>query len=373
MKPTTITMDEALTTRPRAPPRRVFTPTQRTPQPSHYLLLFEDTDSYQIVARSSVKQINDNVVTIIIRNKLVKTKAVCQGSLDECNSEYTRLTRISQTANNQDSDNFSENEKLIIDDSSTENSIHDLSKRLSNASMSPVLTAIHSSRQIPDDDKTSDSDDEETNFFHYRKCHRKNSKEMQVKKKIATQAKSVPEHHSTYLHSSTVQTILINSSQVHQQVQKLCRKVDRLASTTNINRNAIEPYVDKSNEQFPDKLMFGKQNLLDIMATDYGDYARQVLRTIYSSYELQNSILPPGRPHLARSLLEKDRFKLFITAMRYKFKLDSTNFGLFHCSLLRRKLSDFFIEERCRDTRKQIRQTYKQQKHRSSSIDETFD
>ncbi|CAF4369159.1 unnamed protein product, partial [Rotaria magnacalcarata] len=169
-KPTTITMDEALTTRPRAPPRRVFTPTQRTPQPSHYLLLFEDTDSYQIVARSSVKQINDNVVTIIIRNKLVKTKAVCQGSLDECNSEYTRLTRISQTANNQDSgkiqmsiciikysahilDNFSENEKLIIDDSSTENSIHDLSKRLSNASMSPVLTAIHSSRQIPDDGK----------------------------------------------------------------------------------------------------------------------------------------------------------------------------------------------------------------------------
>ncbi|CAF1631809.1 unnamed protein product, partial [Rotaria magnacalcarata] len=173
--------------------------------------------------------------------------------------------------------------------------------------------------------------------------------------------------------SSTVQTILINSSQVHQQVQKLCRKVDRLASTTNINRNAIEPYVDKSNEQFPDKLMFDKQNLLDIMATDYGDYARQVLRTIYSSYELQNSILPPGRPHLARSLLEKDRFKLFITAMRYKFKLASTNFGLFYHSLLRRKLSDFFIEERCRDTRKQIRQTYKQQKHRSSSIDETFD
>ena len=95
------------------------------------------------------------------------------GSLDECNNEYTRLTRISQKTNNQDSgkiqtslciikysahilDNFSENEKLIIDDSSTENSmhsIHDLSKRLPNASMSPVLTAIHSSRQISDNGK----------------------------------------------------------------------------------------------------------------------------------------------------------------------------------------------------------------------------
>ncbi|CAF2120973.1 unnamed protein product [Rotaria magnacalcarata] len=109
------------------------------------------------------------------------------------------------------------------------------------------------------------------------------------------------------------------------------------------------------------------------MATDYGGYARQVLRIIYSSYELQNSILPPGRAHLASSPLEKDRFKLFQTAMRYKFKLDSTNIGLFYHSLLRRKLSDFLIEERRRDAMKQSRLTYKQQQLGSSSIDETFD
>ncbi|CAF4859002.1 unnamed protein product [Rotaria socialis] len=65
-------------------PRRVFTPTQHTPPSTHYLLLFEETNSYQIVTRSSLKNINDDVTFILIR------------SLEDCNSEYARVTRLSQ-------------------------------------------------------------------------------------------------------------------------------------------------------------------------------------------------------------------------------------------------------------------------------------
>ncbi len=98
-------------TRRQVIPRRVFTPTQRTPPPSHYLLVFEDTNSYQIAARSSLKQIDGDVVFIMIRSKLVKAKALyygmfsqlifhcselfCLGSLEDCNTEYIRLTRVS--------------------------------------------------------------------------------------------------------------------------------------------------------------------------------------------------------------------------------------------------------------------------------------
>ncbi|CAF5187923.1 unnamed protein product, partial [Rotaria magnacalcarata] len=64
-----------MTSRRQVLPRHVFTPTQGTPPPSHYLLFFEDTNSYQIVARSSLKKINGDVVFIMIRNKLVKTKS----------------------------------------------------------------------------------------------------------------------------------------------------------------------------------------------------------------------------------------------------------------------------------------------------------
>ncbi|CAF5198684.1 unnamed protein product, partial [Rotaria magnacalcarata] len=88
-----------------------------TPPSTHYLLLFEETNSYQIVARSSLKNINDDVTFILIRNKLLQAKIVfhgllsylfiylfiyfilaycLSGSLEDCNSEYARLTRLSQ-------------------------------------------------------------------------------------------------------------------------------------------------------------------------------------------------------------------------------------------------------------------------------------
>ena len=51
---------------------------------------------------------------------------------------------------------------------------------------------------------------------------------------------------------------------------------------------------------------------------------------------------------------------LDIDAVRYKFKLDSVNFGLFYRKLLRRKLTDFLIEERRRESIKAARQSIKQ-------------
>ncbi|CAF1174122.1 unnamed protein product [Rotaria magnacalcarata] len=93
--------------------RRVFTPKQHTPPSTHCLPLFEETNSYQIVARSSLKNINDDVTFILIRNKLLPAKIVFHdllsylfiyfilaycllGFLEDCNCEYARLTRLSQ-------------------------------------------------------------------------------------------------------------------------------------------------------------------------------------------------------------------------------------------------------------------------------------
>jgi hypothetical protein len=59
--------------------------------------------------------------------------------------------------------------------------------------------------------------------------------------------------------------------------------------------------------------MFKQVDLLDVMATDYGDYARKILRIIFTSDELQTRILPPGKSHLARKPLDEDRFKIFIS------------------------------------------------------------
>ncbi|CAF1076141.1 unnamed protein product [Rotaria magnacalcarata] len=170
------------------------------------------------------------------------------------------------------------------------------------------------------------------------------------------------------------QQLTLNSSKFDQQMNHLNTKIDRMTSTTDINRFAIEPYVDKTGEKFPDKLMHDSTDLLGALGTDYGDYARNILRILYTKEELQTSILPPGRTHLSRKPLDKVRFKKFKDAMRYKFKLSSVNFGQFYRTLLRRKLTDFLIEERRRDELKLARQSLKSQAKdtNQSDIDEIF-
>ncbi|CAF3351230.1 unnamed protein product [Rotaria socialis] len=103
--------------------------------------------------------------------------------------------------------------------------------------------------------------------------------------------------------------------------------------------------------------MFNNYNLLDLMVTDYGNYARKILRIVFSRDELKSSILPPGKPHFRRQPLDQDRFKICMNAIPYKFKLDVVNFGLFYPALLRRKLTDFLIEERRRESTKEARQS----------------
>ncbi|CAF1540424.1 unnamed protein product [Rotaria magnacalcarata] len=125
------------------------------------------------------------------------------------------------------------------------------------------------------------------------------------------------------------QKLIANSSKFDQQMQKLYSKIDRLSSNVNINTHALEPYIDKSGERFQDKLMFKNINLLGVMATDYGDYSRQILRIIFTGDELKTCILPPGNAHLTREPLDQERFTIFLDAVRFKFKLDSVNLVYF--------------------------------------------
>ncbi|CAF4971676.1 unnamed protein product, partial [Rotaria magnacalcarata] len=103
--------------------------------------------------------------------------------------------------------------------------------------------------------------------------------------------------------------LISNSSKFDQLMQKLYVKIDRLTSNINVHKHALEPYVDKTGETFPDVLMFNNYNLLDLMATDYGNYARKILRIVFSQDELKSSILPPGKPHLGVSHLIKIALK----------------------------------------------------------------
>jgi hypothetical protein len=50
-------------------------------------------------------------------------------------------------------------------------------------------------------------------------------------------------------------------------------------------------------------------SLLRIRGKNVGDYARQVLRILYSQEELLSSILPPGGSQFIRQPLDEKRFE----------------------------------------------------------------
>ena len=55
--------------------------------------------------------------------------------------------------------------------------------------------------------------------------------------------------------------------------------------------------------------MHGEVNLTKIRSKSVGDYARQVLRIIFTKSELISSILPPGGSHFARPQLDVHKFE----------------------------------------------------------------
>ncbi|CAF3687843.1 unnamed protein product [Rotaria socialis] len=324
-----------MTTRRQVVPRQIYTPTQTTPPPSHYLIVFQDTDSYQIVARSSVKQVQGDYAFITIHHKLIKAKIIHQGSFEDCSTERSRLTRISQTESNSENDDC-QRERINASHSYTNNAMHPKTNQLdcppSVTSKSPVPTRNASLRNIFDQDDQDDDDD----------CADYNcvdSDDRQAMLEIG-------------------QCFLSNAILNNEICMFPCR----------FNICALEPFIDKSGEKFPNEVMFGSINLLDIMGTDYGDYTREVLRKVFTEDERKNCILPPRREYLKREPLDEDKYKLCMNAVRIKFKLDSVNFGLFYKSLLRRKITDFLIEERRRDTQKLARQSLKESRSEQPNV-----
>ncbi|CAF2997279.1 unnamed protein product [Rotaria socialis] len=372
---------QVMTTRRQVVPRQIYTPTQTTPPPSHYLIVFQDTDSYQIVARSSVKQVQGDYAFITIHHKLIKAKIIHQGSFEDCSTERSRLTRISQTESNSENDDC-QRERINASHSYTNNAMHPKTNQLdcppSVTSKSPVPTRNASLRNIFDQDDEVLTD--EDSFFDCRKRPYQRSSKKSSKKKKVIQRSPIRKNSLSYSDDQDDDDDCADYNCVDSDDRQAMLEIGQCFLSNAILNNeicmfpcrfnicALEPFIDKSGEKFPNEVMFGSINLLDIMGTDYGDYTREVLRKVFTEDERKNCILPPRREYLKREPLDEDKYKLCMNAVRIKFKLDSVNFGLFYKSLLRRKITDFLIEERRRDTQKLARQSLKESRSEQPNV-----
>ncbi|CAF4068844.1 unnamed protein product [Adineta steineri] len=157
--------------------RKIYTPTQ---QPSatiakYYLLFFNETETYQIVAKSSIKCVDDHgIATITINKKQIKGKIILTNSFDECEKEMSRRTRLSQQDNNNDFDSQK-------DDADVENDVVtvDTQHQISTQSQFPhdSLTRLNYESASDDSEKENEkyNEDDELSDQYVKSIKKKNT------------------------------------------------------------------------------------------------------------------------------------------------------------------------------------------------------
>ncbi|CAF1354997.1 unnamed protein product [Adineta steineri] len=98
-------------------PRTIYSPSDKSERPSHFLLHFDSTDSYTIALFSSINNITGNRATVNINGKKIfatiissgdifnfsivfqLTNSTLLGTFESCENEQRKITRASQEAN----------------------------------------------------------------------------------------------------------------------------------------------------------------------------------------------------------------------------------------------------------------------------------
>ncbi|CAF3254381.1 unnamed protein product [Rotaria sp. Silwood2] len=148
-------------------PRKIYTPTQQPSaiNPKYYLLLLNEIETYQIVAKSNIKCVDDHgSTTITIRNKQLKGKTILTGdflkfnhsfqsfyslslgSFDECEKEMSRRTRLSQQDNNNGIDS-EKGDDDVENDAATVDTQHRVTTQSHFAQDSSAVLDFESSRK----------------------------------------------------------------------------------------------------------------------------------------------------------------------------------------------------------------------------------
>ncbi|CAF1624995.1 unnamed protein product [Rotaria magnacalcarata] len=289
--------------------RTVFTPTQTaTIISNYYLLHFIETESYQIAARSSIKKFDkEGFATLQIRRKMLQAKIILAANGDEEDSEE-----------HSDSDDAFENNSAPIN--KRKNMANNVTKKKQRLNIDDQTTSNRSNNQS------------ETTFPGVSIFNLMERKFDIIEKRLLS-----IENHSG------------------EKMARLTKKIDNLSSASIINKVAIDTYRDENNESFRKDLMYGDIDLLQTMGSTFGDFARKTMKIVFTEEELKERILPPQRSHLSRPSLDLAKFRIVNDAIRIKYKIDSTKYDAFYKNVLRRKLSDFLIEERRRESIKSTR------------------
>ncbi|CAF4840063.1 unnamed protein product [Rotaria socialis] len=112
-------------------------------------------------------------------------------------------------------------------------------------------------------------------------------------------------------------------------------------------------------ENYTDPADYKGENLFNITSRDPADYTRNVLRRLFTSTELRESVLPSRHAHLFRKkTLDEEKFTLLNKAVRSQYCISKNFYPNFYSMMIQKTLSDCIYNE---GTRRQSKQPMAQQ------------
>ncbi|CAF3834664.1 unnamed protein product [Rotaria magnacalcarata] len=395
-------------------PRKVFSPSDKFTGPTHYLLYFDSTDSYNIALYSSIKHISGDTATVIIRGKKLSATIIIGGTLSDCEDEQRKRTRESQQRVDSNAEsNDSDTESINLSSShhgGTTTSIHlpRVQQTALTTNNAPYISNCESDYSVADTDSGDEDSDStlDSTESSNRSLDMNTKSTINKRKRTETQTSAKPVkrqrknnqnndieqveasvdpvivdeniaksalNYNLYICSNfslftsavditecmektlvTFQNSMINS------FQKIEKKIScHLRSNLTQNLQYLEPYKTDQNVAFPTEYVVNGINLLDTLSKDPIDFSRRTLKLLFSKEELKTHLLPPNRDYLRRESLDQERFNKLLEAVRIKFRLDSNRMQQFYHDVLKTKLANFLYEERRREDRRRQRE----QKH----------
>ncbi|CAM4802961.1 unnamed protein product, partial [Rotaria magnacalcarata] len=324
--------------------KKIFSPSDPL-QAYYYLISHDDPEKYRVIGRSSVQKItNDKAV---VTNIAGDVRILKSGTLDYCQRELKlKLQEMEEQnedkaideqdeddddnddikTNDDDDDEMSEDEDND-DDSYIGQSSTSCLKRPSDGFSTPALkrsynkakTTSRSNQRFIRDRSLQRNGRCQSKVTASHDLPAKNNSNNNHPDKITgnvsrftSSSQDDHRHIDTNIESKFKQEMISGIRSLKKTVSKLTKTVEYLTIPSSPKNDQLSSYRDENDkENFQDEISWDGKNLLKVSGRDIGDYARKLLDILFTTQELQSSILPSQAAHLyQKEVLDEDRFKI---------------------------------------------------------------
>ncbi|CAM4838163.1 unnamed protein product, partial [Rotaria magnacalcarata] len=309
------------------------------------LISHDDPEKYRVIGRSSVQKItNDKAV---VTNIAGDVRILKSGTLDYCRKELKLKVQEMEEqnedkaideqdeddddnddikTNDDDDDEMSEDEDND-DDSYIGQSSTSCLKRPSDGFSTPALkrsynkakTTSQSNQRFNRDRSLQRNGRCQSKVTASHDLPAKNNSNNNHPDKITgnvsrftSSSQDDHRHIDTNTESKFKQEMISGIRSLKKTVSKLTKTVEYLTIPSSPKNDQLSSYRDENDkENFQDEISWDGKNLLKVSGRDIGDYARKLLDILFTTQELQSSILPSQAAHLyQKEVLDEDRFKI---------------------------------------------------------------